>query len=127
MAACVLLAALWVRSYWWTEKLACRTYFSYGFILDSAGGHIGFYYPSTGKAWQRSSVRTVDDPVWEFNKQVESNWEYSIIVPHWLFIWVSAAFAAAPSMRLLKLFSLRTLLIATTLVAVALGIVVAAM
>jgi hypothetical protein len=121
LMACVLLIALWVRSSKWTDKLASRTYFSDGFILDSADGHIGFYYPSTGKAWRRSSVRTVDDPVWEFTKQIESNWDYSIIVPHWSFILVCATFAAAPWMRLLKCFSLRTLLIAFALFAVLLG------
>jgi hypothetical protein len=45
-----------------------------------------------------------------------------VCIPDWLLIFISIAFAAAPWIR--WRFSLRTLLIATTLVAVVLGLVV---
>jgi hypothetical protein len=125
LIACVLLIALWVRSLTWTDCLACRTYISYGFIVDSAEGHIGLYYPSVGDAWQRSASQTAEDFVWAFTKQIESNWLFSIAIPHGVCIAAFAAIAALPWIRLFSRFSLRTLLIATTLVAVVLGLIVA--
>ena len=48
-----------------------------------------------------------------------------LAIPHWFFLVVSFAFAIVPWVRQLKWrFSLRTLLIATTLVAVILGAIV---
>ena len=48
-----------------------------------------------------------------------------LMLPYWLLILVSTTLAAAPWIEWPRRFSLRTLLIATTLVAVALGLVVA--
>jgi hypothetical protein len=45
----------------------------------------------------------------------------SLIVPHWIPVSVTALFSVAPWIPCPKRFSLRTLLIATTLVAVGLG------
>jgi hypothetical protein len=50
---------------------------------------------------------------------------FSFIAPYWFLILLTAAIAAAPWLRWPKRFSLRTLLIATTLVAVVLGLIVA--
>jgi hypothetical protein len=47
---------------------------------------------------------------------------YLLMFPHWFLVLLSAAFATAPWIR--WRFSLRTLLIATTLVAVVLGLIV---
>ena len=49
---------------------------------------------------------------------------YQIVMPYWLLLFFTLAVAAAPRIRR---FSLRTLLIATTLVAVVLGLIVAAL
>jgi hypothetical protein len=46
------------------------------------------------------------------------------MVPYWAIVLPSAALASVPWIRWSKRFSLRTLLIATTLVAVVLGVVV---
>jgi hypothetical protein len=50
-----------------------------------------------------------------------------VVVPHWFLILISAFIAAVPWLTRLRRFSLRTLLIAITLVAVGLGIVVVSM
>jgi hypothetical protein len=50
-----------------------------------------------------------------------------IQVPYWFIVLVTAAFSVAPWIQWSKRFSLRTLLIAMTLVAVVLGLVVWAM
>ncbi len=47
-----------------------------------------------------------------------------IVVPHWFLVLLSAAFAAAPWIRWSNRFSLRALLIGTTIVAVLLGAIV---
>jgi len=50
--------------------------------------------------------------------------EFGFLLPHWFLIALSATFAAVPWIRQLKLrFSLRTLLVATTLIAVVLGLI----
>ena len=49
-----------------------------------------------------------------------------ISFPHWFAAIIGLLFAGAPWLRLRKQFSLRILLIATTLVAVVLGLIVAA-
>ena len=46
----------------------------------------------------------------------------TIMMPYWFLVLLSAVFAAAPWIR--HQFSLRTLLIATTLIAVLLGLIV---
>jgi hypothetical protein len=70
---------------------------------------------------------------WPTNRGPADHWVFSnvkpngfhIAVPHWFLIMVSATIAAIPLAPWLRLrFSLRTLLLATTLIAVVLGIIV---
>ena len=49
----------------------------------------------------------------------------SVLIPYWLPVLISGVFAATPWIKWSRGFSLRTLLIGTTLVAVGLGLVVA--
>ena len=52
----------------------------------------------------------------------------NIIIPYWFFVFVTATLTTAPWIRQLRWrFSLRTLLIATTLVAAVLGLIVYAL
>ena len=63
-------------------------------------------------------------PSARFERQCEDTGSRVVLLPHWFDITVSSDFliAAAPWLR--WRFSLRTLLIATTLVAVVLGLIV---
>jgi hypothetical protein len=139
LTACVLLIALWARSYWWYDTAHCPLRGPQMLIVTSydgrlslyAGGHVPYrtgWFPS---GWGRDSV-SVDNIAPPSNKQPRPSWTYNsdqygrhILFPYWLPISITAALSAAPWMRQLKLrFSLRTLLIATTLVGVMLGIIV---
>jgi hypothetical protein len=145
LTACVLLIALWVRSYWWQDQYVLgltKTQFIHG---ESARGWISFrshwvslYDPYF--AWMKFEWRG-----WRFNSFSIDEWDGSLLpnpawrwhlrpgttqshftatFPYWLPILVTAALAAVPLLPWSKRFSLRTLLIATTLVAVALGTII---
>ena len=139
----VLLIALWVRSYWYPEDIIVwRTTSAQERItppewyFGNMPGWIGFdYYPDTSpfatREWEYESY-----PAEEIRRILPSPGFLGFYVglspgprdfyaPHWFLVLLSAAFAAVPWIRQLKWhFSLRTLLIATTLVAVVLGLIV---
>jgi hypothetical protein len=134
LIACVLLIALWVRSYNRTETVSTT---NKNLISTTFGSGCGLAY------FIRSDDSAVvfGDP---FEDAEESGWKYSSVpaapgpphklswnsdakllivpVPYWCSVLLAAALALAPWLR--PRFSLRTLLIATTLVAVVLGLAV---
>jgi hypothetical protein len=134
---CVLSMVLWVRSYCYFHNLEVRT-------SDTTACIVGF---GNGDIWISPSVPTVPYYFWDVRYKIRStavsemtdlfkNPQYlnrvrfgisrrqflSISVPCWFLTVISAALATAPWIRLR--FSLRTLLIALTLIAVVLGLVV---
>jgi hypothetical protein len=145
--ACVLLIVPWLRSYWWNDSVkinqSSTNYF--GFLTMSAdtiiasdrgrvggiwNGASGLFTPST---WQISSgppsIEDDNDPdpgILGFcftNAPLGMGRIFS--VPYWFLVVTLAAIGGAPWLPWWpKRFSLRTLLIATTLVAVGLGAVV---
>ncbi len=138
--ACVLLFALWVRSYWWSDSLYCPVTTQRGGILTSEDGRFGYstYSPSvlinvwsaragnvpTGwcvRSSRLSPSRTVTPPM--FSCGSDAYFSY-VVFPCWLPVLFSITVAAIPRFRWKRQFSLRALLIATTLVAVVLGLIV---
>jgi hypothetical protein len=133
LTACVLLIALWVRSYsildsWQDHKLG-KTWH----IQSYRGRIILFTLP---RFWERGYSRvpihmrlTADKhPISGSDKRM-ANWGRAnriCVVPCWTVVLCSAALTFGPWIQWSKRFSLRTLLIATTLVAVVLGVVMAA-
>ena len=129
--ATVLLIVLWVRSYNRTETVSKTNKNLISTTFESGYGLAYF-------------IRSYDSAVVfgnPFEAAEESGWKYSIVsgpphklgwksdakllivpVPYWWPVLLAAAFATAPWLR--WRFSLRTLLIATTLVAVVLGLIV---
>jgi hypothetical protein len=75
-------------------------------------------------------LHTVEPKSWEIDEPAyESTWGFgvssiprAITMPHWFPVLLTASFAAAPWIVNLRRFSLRTLLIATTILAVLLGV-----
>ena len=132
----VLLVALWVRSYWWVEAFAVPVTSKHYVGAASQPGCIGFAIHPMGnlsstqiKRFQRfPTERWLEDVRQERLPDISRVWgtfdfrQYSFIAPDWFFLVVLTALAALPWVR--WRFSLRTLLIATTLVAVVLGLVV---
>jgi hypothetical protein len=134
LTACVLVIALWVRSYWYVDAVFFRPADGVFVVAMSVPGGVGVV---------KYDEEYVDSPA--FHTEPTANWlrgrpdpslgmhwlsfyvdEDGCGAPYWLLLLVAISLATAPYRRFWSnRFSLRTLLIATTLVAMALGIVVA--
>jgi hypothetical protein len=130
--ACALLIALSVRSYWWCDNLVGPLGTTQSFCLWSDHGHVGISFV------EERLKSLADGSAWAFASEWTGDVAPSKIVIPWLPSWATEHYVVAPSCSLLLLigvgislprlfrsrrFSLRTLLIATTLVAVLLGLV----
>src|SRR5262245_46647259 len=127
----VLLCVLWVRSYWWWDWYNSGTVLRQNVTIGSSQGWLGIVIrigTSTDTPQRPFSldaipadVEYVENANWEFHT-FHYPWgsAYDITIPHWSVVLSAAIFAVAPWLPF-KRFSLRTLLIATTLVAVVLG------
>jgi hypothetical protein len=126
---CVLLVVLWVRSYWQADALTLASHLK----LSSADGCIQFQtmfapysfkddwaYSSWRMRWPPYEQTIVDIAEQNLFRFRRSSMHGPGLVPYWLAVCIAATLAAAPWIR----YSLRTLLIATTAVAVILGLVV---
>ena len=141
LAACALLIALWVRSYsssvfvvghffyrgaLLAESSQGRVAFGYrhGALLSNgvSGSHWGIHYKSLDE-WQIFAPPIITRPA--FGVSESQGFEFAII-PYW-FLTLLSMIAAVVLWNYTWRFRLRTLLIATTLVATVLGLVVAAM
>jgi hypothetical protein len=119
--ACVLLIVLWVRSYWRAELVA-RLNDRWALTLGSNHGIIYFVYselarPPRVSRWGYARIEVVaPDKFWEWKVfPTEATGQ----LPHLVLVGLCIIGAVAPWWP--KRFSLRTLLIATTMVAMALG------
>jgi hypothetical protein len=145
LTACVLLVALWVRSYWRYDFLAGPLGTTRLILIVSCRGQFGIgtapiEYLSefgTGGAPKLHSGPSENMPsltlrmrsflgifYWHFRPLKREN---QFVVPFWLITLVCVSITAAVPLKQTWRFSLRTLLIATTLIAAGLGVVVAAM
>jgi hypothetical protein len=129
----VLLCVLWVRNCWFAPIRVLR--FSDGVkttisaersvIIYSrwdVAGQFGRGSPWVEHGWKLGNYHPQSD----FGKPmiVWKQYDLRIRIPTWLPLSLSAAFGIVPWIRWSRRFSLRTLLIATTLVAVALSLIV---
>jgi hypothetical protein len=139
--ACVLLIAMWVRSYWWADEVRYRPATIDGLRVWSDEGalrierfpnlltHMGQTLPfgwSRKKFWNAHFEGFSDiDTVGRWRKVFRgfSSARYIHLLPYWAVVFSTVACAGLPWLR--WRFTLRTLLIATTLVAVGLGLIVA--
>jgi hypothetical protein len=129
----VALCVLWVRSYWRYDGMACYENEYEVTTLGSNRGAVSFIKTTlsprrnpnvtaprnnTGKrGWYRFSVASTPSPMLRL---ALSDGITKIYIPHLFAILLVAAIASAPWLPFR--FSLRTLLIVTTLISVALGI-----
>jgi hypothetical protein len=141
---CLLLIALWVRSYWkwdsphgpisstrWMQINSIRGYLFVGIGEQASTGN--------GKwKWRSFRARSLTDTgatgtvAWSFTRKVgvlgcgvvESNGMRFVYLAYWFLAALMATLAVSPWVRWKPRFSLRTLLIATTLVAILLGLIV---
>jgi hypothetical protein len=141
--AAVLSVALWVRSYR-ARELVCGLVGNNSVLLQSVHGEIGLsIQPWTAPPFDRivkSDPKAPQVSLWQSSWQSPElpgisigfgiRWwrsENGVIlatIPHWCPVIALATLAAAPWFHSPKRFSLRTLLIATTLIAIMLGLIV---
>jgi hypothetical protein len=126
--ACVLLVVLWLQSHSWFGSLVAPSRYKSGTArIESGGGELLFTWQTHDypRSWTITSSRITEGPPTQLRYRWE--WMFSnnyvvIACPYWALVVASAAIA--PMAWLRWRFSLRTLLIATTLVAVVLGLIV---
>jgi hypothetical protein len=137
LIACVLLIVLWVRSYWWYDMVQIKSTWRLLQIHSSCGRTVlcQFNFGRNPSTSAKRAKENIDDiysgvggrhtvrPAGNIRLPFGSNVS-TITMPQWPAIVFAATLAAAPWIRWSKRFSLRILLIATTLVAVVLGLIV---
>jgi hypothetical protein len=135
--ATVLLIVMWVRSYTWRDDWAMELVTMRGISVESAVGQFAvrtfptedtFFGETNYQGWHQTLVSA--DPCWPANNSSGFDAYFSsgyggVVVPHWLLTLGAATVATWLGVRRRAhfRFSLRSLLIATTIVAVALGLI----
>jgi hypothetical protein len=134
LIACVLLIVLWVRSYQWVEAIRLTAAPNGGAIQClSIPGRFAIGQLNAAKPWSffRMSAAEWRDVIARTHTTIPSETWGGILrnpavdqvfVPYWMLVLLSVAIASAPWLR--WRFTIRTLLIATTLVAGMLGLIV---
>ncbi len=131
--ATVLLVVLWVRSYWRYDWISRQLAFDHNLNFASHSGELslqkGIEYGSNIRRKPGSYLYGSDDFIETRQRTFPLRFEFTrdydyptIVVPNWFVASLVAAAATVPWIR--WRFGLRTLLIATTLVAVILGTIV---
>jgi hypothetical protein len=122
--ACVLLIGLWVRSYYVCDSVHVPTWGS--MRVGALRGIISIAASrETSMGWTWNAIPTArlmpvlgSGPTWSFRSEPPYTF---LVFPHRLLIAISGMLCIAPWIR--WRFTLRTLLIATTLVALVLGVI----
>ena len=119
----VLLCMLWLRSYEWNDIVFMTSTTSVTTTFGSNCGSIYYFHGMTtgpSRDWTINSGEAAEPgPKFELRHTAREFW---VEVPFWIGLAPLAILVGAPWLR--SRFSLRTLLIATTLVAVVLGAIV---
>ena len=131
---CVLLVMLWVRSYWWVDGFAVLSPNSIqNFTIASKQSQVMVQYlpdASPQRRWTIYRQRLSDFPGPPATSSLlgfagdSTSLGWTIFIPHWFLVSLAASLAAFPLLRSRWHYSLRTLLISITLIAVGLGLVV---
>jgi hypothetical protein len=134
LTACVLLVALWVRSYWRLDGISMPITTTRKVEVWSGGARVEFrmadYGGPSGPSSRWNVVSLSRQEVLDYVKAagIKRETRYfgrtqsGFLLPIWLFVLVAITMATAALLP--WQFSLRTLLIAMTLVAVGLGVIV---
>jgi hypothetical protein len=138
---CLLLIALWVRSYSQWDQFYNPISNKTLIIVESASGRIilDWTIASPGARWRWHLTRNLQGEYWRGAlKDLQTDnrhqgiggfgyygnpWHTIYRLPYWFLVALFAALAALPWLKRVKRFSLRTLLVVTTIVAILLGLV----
>jgi hypothetical protein len=128
----ILLIVLWVRSYWWGDVVHAL---DKNLIATSIGSNRGeLYYSqidwkldvgaghSSSHGWHYQSLPPFAQDKRQLVSLIRTGVAFRLGIAHWVLILLTSTITAIPWLP--WRFSLRTLLIATALVAVLLGLIV---
>lgn len=119
VTAAVLLAALWVHSASWKDTfIGPIPLAGGGFEAESLHGQVVVVGRVQEELWWPARVYSVSDTLPDFG--CSNTYHFQFRLPHWCLVSMAGAIAAVPWIRLQ--YSLRTMLIVMTLVAVVLGV-----
>jgi hypothetical protein len=130
--AALMLSVLWVRSYWWKDAVTIVT--KIPTVVNSFEGTVSINrfssVPYSGWTWDSTPTDEIDSRM--RGVITARHWSYlsipsitAVRFPSWFPVLISATLSPIPWMRQPRWrFSLRTLLVATTLVAAGLGLIV---
>jgi hypothetical protein len=136
LTACFLLVALWVRSYWRIDSVRIPIPGSKFSAFSAVPGNVqwGIYndsdFPPESRGWY-FLTRSVSDDIDAMRlggiREIKFRSGFGLTpagahVPYWFLIVLTATLTLL--ILLVRRFSLRTLLISTTLVAVGMGVVI---
>jgi hypothetical protein len=134
MTACVMLIPLWVRSYNTGDVLMARVSGTRGVGIVSNQGRLTFSafdyqtlsheLPWGHKSYQAASFSPVG-AAWQLGSQTTPYPAFFVVVPVLFPLLVAGLIGVAAVFRQPYRFSLRTLLIATTVVTLGLGLIIA--
>jgi hypothetical protein len=127
---CLLLILLSVRSFAWADQTAVRLWSNHHVMLGSQLGGVWFSLENSPRVIRMSTKidalyydRTTPQPEYVWTRVYIMQGQYGGGAPHWLLALASAVTATLPWKPWKWRFSLRTLLIGMTVVAVILGAV----
>jgi hypothetical protein len=135
LTASALLIALWVRSYHWSDEVGFLPVGRWGITAGSELGTTRFFASENVAIHAYVDTQYIGDFVFDPELIAEPGplglrfslfTSPSVNIPHWFWVFLAASVAALPWISWSSRFRLRTLLIATTFVAVVLGVIVAA-
>ena len=140
LIVCVLLIALWVRSYWCSDTVWGHLPPRISLSVNEICGDVIIKAGPTARdeegGWAAESSELNDYLRIALQSHIRANTSagfgilderpisWIVFLPIWSLMVLAASIGLAPWIRWSKRFSLRTLLIATTLVAVVLGLIV---
>jgi hypothetical protein len=130
----VALMVLWVRSYYWSDELLERVtergvlaYTLEGKLAVSQYSQNSLEFPDRSKAWVWSSRQRNGTVEYFSSGLLDSlgfNWsDYSVTIPFWFLVLTTGSLAMAFQLRWPLRFTLRSLFLATTFLAVVLGMI----
>jgi hypothetical protein len=123
--ACLLLVAMLLRSHWVNEGFTNIGSSNYYWDISSVTGAARLFFGPLSSPHEPTGWKYISKPPLPQSTgfMIRRTAIVGIVVPYWFLILIMGALAGVSAVRPYKV-SLRTLLIATTLVAVVMGIVV---
>jgi hypothetical protein len=138
----VAMCALWVRSYAWAESVHCNPFGSVVLGASSINGRVGIGVSNTAPGAKSLLTRhSIDIRAHAMSVSLEEVYsefylsaglgvhsrgpgDFVLLLPSWFMLGLMSTLAVVSWPRRTYRFSLRTMLIATTVAAIALGVIV---